>query len=248
MIDTSAAVDCSFMFYRSGSNKVFYANDDINTTVDLTSFDTSNVKSFKSMFSNSRFTNITMTTLSNEEKGLFENVASFLAGESNDNEEQSRFTLKSATNLNRMFYGCGKTIMPNPFNVGTLSIYMPTEIKFPLNEQTVGVGCDVSEMFMLARICDLDISSLNLNNAINFEKMFAFAGAINIDIKLPMKSKAEMIYNLALALDSSDEQSTINALQAFYDNQVDINSLSENLGKPHKNFIGIEIYFNNKND
>ena len=247
MIDTSAAVDCSYMFYNAGNENVFYMNDNIKTTVDLTSFDTSNVRNFQSMFNSSTFTDIIMSNRKNEENGVLENIAKFFTGDNNDTET-SRFTLEKAINLNRMFYGCGKTILPNPFNVGFLGIEMPTEIDFPRfdtpDKRKVGVGCDVSEMFMFAHISELDISRLNFDNAINFERMFAFAGAINIRINLPKKNTEEMLNNLALALNSKDEKATLNAIQAFYDNQVDISSLDETYGRKLRQGIGIWINYN----
>ena len=141
-INNKPIVSMSFMFYESEA-----------TTLDLSSFDTSNVTNMSYMFSDSQATTL---DVSNFNTSNVTDMSSMFEATQAVTLDVSNFNTSNVTNMGAMFYGSqAPTLDVSNFNTSNVT--------------------NMSSMFSDSQATTLDVSNFNISNVTDMSYMFSYA-------------------------------------------------------------------------
>ena len=249
MIDTSGAVDCSFMFQGASasvnfSNEMTISNNDVG--IYLSDFDTSNVTNFENMFRGCENIMINLDNYNqpNAKNNLFDQVGKAIIGE--EDAAVSRFSFRSATNMKEMFCNAGYSKLNISFNELKIWESMPSQVIFPTNGENPENICDASGMFKGSSLYRIDMSKMKFLSVINFEEMFSEMISFSFEVQFNPGNRAtfDTVAKLVEAVDSHDNAKIEEALTLAYQNQITVNDLISSNSNDAKSYFGTEILFN----
>ncbi len=178
-------------------NEMFYEVE--AESIDLSSFDTSNVTNMSSMFSNS---SVTKLDLSSFNTSSVTDMSEMFSNSSVTKLDLSSFNTLNVTNMNGMFNGSNVTKLDlSSFDTSNVK-YMAwmfsdsevSEIKFSDKFNTSKVT-NMSEMFSNSSVTKLDLSSFNTSSVTDMSRMFVGIETDELNLSnFDMKSVKNMSY------------------------------------------------------
>ncbi len=175
------------------------------TSLDLSSFDTSNVTSMSYMFYNSQATNL---DLSSFDTSNVINMSSMFASSKVTNLDLTSFDTSNVTSMSNMFYQSQATSL----DLGSFDTSKVT---------------NMTNMFNRSQATSLDLSSFDTSNVENMQSIFHTSHATSLDLSSfdtsNVASMVNMFYNsqaTSLDLTSFDTSNVINMSSMFESSQA----------------------------
>ena len=170
--------------YVTSMNEMFYESK--ASSIDLSSFDTSNVTNMSGMFYNSQATNL---DLSNFDTSKVTNMYGMFYGSKATSLDLSSFDTSNVTNMSWMFtYSKAASLDLSNFNTSNvtnmdhmLAISQATSIK-GLNKFDTSKVTNMSGMFYMSEATSLDLSSFDTSKVTDMNRMFYGSQATSLDL------------------------------------------------------------------
>ena len=199
-INDKPVVSMSYMFSK---NKA--------TTLDLSSFNTSNVTNMDSMFYSSKASTLDVSSFNTSN---VTNMVSMFYSSKASTLDLSSFDTSKVTNMNGMFQNSQATTLDlsnfDTSNVTDMSGMFEESQATSINLSSFDTSkvTDMSEMFGASQATTLDLSNFNTSNVIDMNSMFFYSFADTLDLSSFDTSKVTNMYqmfweNLATAIDLS---------------------------------------------
>ena len=198
-INNKPVVSMSYMFYNSQAttldlssfntsnvtnmNRMFYNSQ--ATRLDLSSFNTSNVTNMGSMFYNSQATRLDLSSFNTSN---VTNMGSMFYNSQATRLDLSSFNTSNVTNMNGMFYGSqATTIDLSSFNTNKVTnmsnmFENSQATRLDLSSFNTSNVTDMEGMFWISQATTLDLSSFDTSNVTNMRGMFWGSQATTLDL------------------------------------------------------------------
>ena len=173
-INNKPVVSMSYMFYNSQA-----------TTLDLSSFNTSNVTNMNRMFYNSQATRLDLSSFNTSN---VTNMGSMFYNSQATRLDLSSFNTSNVTNMNGMFYGSqATTIDLSSFNTNKVTnmsnmFENSQATRLDLSSFNTSNVTDMEGMFWISQATTLDLSSFDTSNVTNMRGMFWGSQATTLDL------------------------------------------------------------------
>ena len=198
-INNKPVVSMSYMFYNSQA-----------TTLDLSSFNTSNVTNMNRMFYNSQATRLDLSSFNTSN---VTNMGIMFYNSQATRLDLSSFNTSNVTNMNGMFWGSQATTLD-------LSSFDTSNVT------------DMNGMFGNTKFTSIDLSSFDTSKVTNMGSMFAYSAASSLDLSSFDTSNVRDMSSMFLY---SFKIKTIYASNNFITNNV---TSSTNMFKGVTNLVG----------
>ena len=223
------------------------------SSIDFSSFDTSNVTDMSSMF---RDINISELNLTDIDTSKVVNMNLMFFGTNVEKLDLKNFDTSNVTNMYWMFLGCkAATIDISNFNTSKVtnmsSMFENSDaatIKFP-NQWTTAENADASRMFMNNNAGELDLSGFDTSKVTNMSSMFQnskasvikFSNKFNTNLVTNMRfmfrdTKANILdlssFNTGNVTNKEDMFSGSKSTTVYARNEEEITRLSNGTSKP----------------
>ncbi len=192
-INNKPITSMSHMFYGSSA-----------TTLDLSSFDTSNVIDMSKMFSSSAATTL---DLSSFDTSNVTDMSNMFSGNSTTNLDLSNFDTSNVINMRNMFSGSSATTLDlSSFDTSKVTnmshmFHSSSDLNLDLSNFNTSNVTDMSWMFANVKDTILDLSSFNTSNVTDMSYMFYDSATKTVDLSSFDTSKvtnmSNMFYNSA---------------------------------------------------
>ena len=173
-INNKPVVSMSYMFYNSQA-----------TTLDLSSFNTSNVTNMNRMFYNSQATRLDLSSFNTSN---VTNMGIMFYNSQATRLDLSSFNTSNVTNMNGMFYGSqATTIDLSSFNTNKVTnmsnmFENSQATRLDLSSFNTSNVTDMEGMFWISQATTLDLSSFDTSNVTNMRGMFWGSQATTLDL------------------------------------------------------------------
>ena len=173
-INNKPVVSMSYMFYNSQA-----------TTLDLSSFNTSNVTNMNRMFYNSQATRLDLSSFNTSN---VTNMGIMFYNSQATRLDLSSFNTSNVTNMNGMFYGSqATTIDLSSFNTNKVTnmsnmFENSQATRLDLSSFNTSNATDMEGMFWISQATTLDLSSFDTSNVTNMRGMFWGSQATTLDL------------------------------------------------------------------
>ena len=249
IINTQAATSCKCMFENTFTYEYHIENieqeeklnDITQDGIYLDKFDTSNVSNFENMFKSCEARYINFSDKNPNVKQVFSPLAVIFGDD--PVTPSNLFSFKSATNMIGMFEKAGNVDFKTSLTSLSLSLRMDSVVMFPEQIDGPVKACDAANMFRYSHFASVDFGGLKLSGVTNFTNMFAFSGAINIEINNhPDPERFNTVNNFCQAFVSSDDAKIQELISAMAEQNINLLSYEESQSNGIN--LGTNYHFN----
>ncbi len=228
MINDKYITNMSYMFYNSQA-----------TSLDLSSFDTSNVTDMSSMFNDSQATSLDLSSF--DTSNVTDMGVMFYRSQATS-LDLSSFDTSKVTNMSNMFYGSKAIDIKGLSDFNTSKVTKMSQMfsgsqatSLDLSSFDTSSVTDMSNMFNDCQATSLDLSSFDTSKVTNMSAMFSGSKATSLNLSSFDTSKVTAMYMMflgsqATSLDlSSFDTSNVTRMDCMFSGSkaIDIKGLSD---------------------
>ncbi len=218
---------CTYINGKPIVSMVYMFNGSQATTLDLSSFDTSNVTNMEAMFYNSKATTL---DLSYFDTSKVTNMRWMFCDSQATTLDLSSFDTSNVTNMYGMFMGSEATTLDlSRFNTSNVT--------------------DMSAMFQETKVTTLDLSSFDTSNVTNMEAMFYNSKATTLDLSSFDTSKVTNMMDMfrdsqAITIDlSSFDTSNVTNMVGMFNDSTNLKTIYASEKFNTDNFTDTSVMF-----